>query len=624
MIDFGTDCSNDCLRLQSTADSAKHSVIAGLPSVIQCYRKCYLVLPDGDAPDISPIFVPQSDSQTTMKLPFKYIATLVVVSLLGIFAYQTYWLTGLYHTMHDDMVRGINEAMRMSDYNEMMMRIDKMQQDNVDHGEVSVSAGYDDGKSYVRSTTTVSNEDSLKYAAMQAKLDSKTDSVSVSCRNDSNRIEIRVHNNYPSLSKEDSVLFIDNRKGKERAEWMNPDSARQGLEEATSDTPRAALSAKGGLEMILRNQNTMLELATYFQRGLHSGLDIITDPDVALYDSLLTVLLQERGVNLPHRLMHLHKGGSPNSTFAFVDTLEVIGTPGYVPSPKAMTYNYSFDINTNQSYRLQMEPVGLLVLRQMSGILATSFVILVILSFSFWFLIRTILKQKTLEEMKSDFTNNVTHELKTPIAVAYAANDALLNFNQAEEKEQRDKYLRICQEQLQRLSGLVEQILSMSMERRKTFRLHPEELPVREILEPLIEQHKLKAEKPVHITVDIEPEDLTLIADRTHFSNIISNLMDNAIKYSHGEAEVNIRCRKVDTGQGGQTEISVSDHGIGIAAEKQKLIFDKFYRVPTGNLHDVKGYGLGLFYVKTMTEKHGGSISVKSEPGKGSKFTIRI
>ena len=232
---------------------------------------------------------------------------------------------------------------------------------------------------------------------------------------------------------------------------------------------------------------------------------------------------------------------------------------------------------------------------------------------------------QTLEEMKSDFTNNITHELKTPIAVAYAANDALLNFNQAEEKAQRDKYLRICQEQLQRLSGLVEQILSMSMERRRTFRLHPEEFAIRDILETLIEQHKLKAESSVHISVDIEPEDLSVLADRTHFSNIISNLIDNAIKYSHGEAEVTIHCRKVTVeGQNEQTEISVSDHGIGIAPEKQKHIFDKFYRVPTGNLHDVKGYGLGLFYVKTMIEKHGGSVSVKSELGKGSTFTIRI
>ena len=560
-----------------------------------------------------------------MKLPFKYIAILVIVSLAGIFAYQAYWLTGLYHTMHSEMERDITEAMRMSDYNEMMIRVDKMKQDDINHGEVSVSAGYsDDGKSFVRSSTTISREDSLDNTTLHETFMPKGDSVYVTHPNDSTRVEVSVRKNVPLLTKEDSVLFID----QDKVRWMSADSARERLEEAVKDSdssPQSALSAKGGLDVILRDQNSMLELATYFQRGLHSGLDIISDPDVLLYDSLLTSFLHDRNINLPHRLLHLHKGSKWDSTILYIDTLVNIGTPGYVPTSKAVEYNYSFDINTNQSYRLIMEPAGTLVLRQMSGILTTSFVILIVLAFSFWFLIRTILKQKTLEEMKSDFTNNITHELKTPIAVAYAANDALLNFNQAEEKAQRDKYLRICQEQLQRLSGLVEQILSMSMERRRTFRLHPEKFAIRDILETLIEQHKLKAESSVHISVDIEPEDLSVLADRTHFSNIISNLIDNAIKYSHGEAEVAIHCRKVTVeGQNEQTEISVSDHGIGIAPEKQKHIFDKFYRVPTGNLHDVKGYGLGLFYVKTMIEKHGGSVSVKSELGKGSTFTIRI
>ena len=288
---------------------------------------------------------------------------------------------------------------------------------------------------------------------------------------------------------------------------------------------------------------------------------------------------------------------------------------------KAKQYNYAFDIHSNQSYRLTIEPIYKIVLRQMSGILTTSFVILIILGFSFWFLIRTILRQKTLEEMKSDFTNNITHELKTPIAVAYAANDALLNFNLAEDKQQRDKYLGICQEQLQRLSGLVEQILSMSMERRKTFRLHPETLSLHDLFPTLIEQHKLKAGKPVEINLDIAPEDLTIIADRTHFSNILSNLIDNAIKYSPDKADIMICCRKKETEQ---VEISVTDHGIGIPTDKQPHIFDKFYRVPTGNIHNTKGYGLGLFYVKTMVEKHGGMVTVRSEAGKGSTFTIRI
>ena len=137
--------------------------------------------------------------------------------------------------------------------------------------------------------------------------------------------------------------------------------------------------------------------------------------------------------------------------------------------------------------------------------------------------------------MKSDFTNNITHELKTPIAVAYAANDALLNFGQADEKAKRDKYLSISQEQLQRLSGLVEQILTMSMEQRKTFRLRPEEITLATLLESLTEQHKLKATNPIDIDYRVEPANLTVFADRTHFSNILSNLIDNAVKYSPGK-----------------------------------------------------------------------------------------
>ena len=381
-----------------------------------------------------------------MKLPFKYIAILVIVSLAGIFAYQAYWLTGLYHTMHSEMERDITEAMRMSDYNEMMIRVDKMKQDDINHGEVSVSAGYsDDGKSFVRSSTTISREDSLDNTTLHETFMPKGDSVYVTHPNDSTRVEVSVRKNVPLLTKEDSVLFIDQHRETDKVRWMSADSARERLEEAVKDSdssPQSALSAKGGLDVILRDQNSMLELATYLQRGLHSGLDIISDPDVVLYDSLLTSFLHDRNINLPHRLLHLHKGSKWDSTILYIDTLVNIGTPGYVPTSKAVEYNYSFDINTNQSYRLIMEPAGMLVLRQMSGILTTSFVILIVLAFSFWFLIRTILKQKTLEEMKSDFTNNITHELKTPIAVAYAANAGKLLLTDYEVENLRTAYER--------------------------------------------------------------------------------------------------------------------------------------------------------------------------------------
>jgi len=330
--------------------------------------------------------------------------------------------------------------------------------------------------------------------------------------------------------------------------------------------------------------------------------------------------MKEHNLSIPHHTLLIYTGTRADSSIIYRDTLGMAGDSSYIPSPKAIRFDYEFNRHRSQRYQLIFEPIDSLVLKQMTGILVTSFVILLILGFSFWFLIRTLLKQKTLDEMKSDFTNNITHELKTPIAVAYAANDALLNFNQAEEKSKRDQYLRISQEQLQRLSGLVEQILSMGMERRKTFRLHPEEINLKELITPLVEQHQLKADKPVHISLDMKPETLVIVADRTHFSNIISNLIDNAVKYSKEEAELSIYCRQT----GETVTISITDRGIGIPLDKQKHIFDKFYRVPTGNLHNIKGYGLGLFYVKSMVEKHGGTITVKSEPDKGSTFTITL
>ncbi|MFA6876254.1 MAG: HAMP domain-containing sensor histidine kinase, partial [Parabacteroides sp.] len=278
-------------------------------------------------------------------------------------------------------------------------------------------------------------------------------------------------------------------------------------------------------------------------------------------------------------------------------------------------------IEYKHAYIIFTEPTDKAVLHQMVGILISSFLMMLIIIFSFGYLIRVILRQRSLDEMKSDFTNNITHELKTPIAVAYAANDALLHFKQGEIKEQRDRYLQISMEQLQRLSHLVEQILSMSMERRRTLTLHLEKIVMRELMKPLIEQQKLKAKKTVEVIYVEEPEGLTVVADRTHLGNIISNLLDNAIKYSGESVTVAICCRTDDEGN---IVVSVRDNGIGISADSQKHIFEKFYRVPTGNKHDSKGYGLGLYYVNTILTKMNGSIRVESEPGKGSIFIVTL
>ena len=347
----------------------------------------------------------------------------------------------------------------------------------------------------------------------------------------------------------------------------------------------------------------------YLRRGLHSYVDSLAEVNFTKLDSLLMIMLEESDLKVPHRLQMLSGG----------KVIATISSSGYTPSARANDYVLSYGQSLADKYQLTLEPLTIPTLREMSCIITASLILFFILAFSFWFLIHTMLKQKSLEEMKSDFTNNITHELKTPVAVAYAANDALLNFDAGNDPEKRREYLEISQVQLEKLEGMIEQILSMSMESRKTFELRRETIELEPLLQKLSEQHRLSAGKPYDIHIDVE-KGLVLDADRFHLSNILSNLIDNAIKYSGSSVRIDITAKATDAG----TEIRVRDNGIGIAPDKQKHIFEKFYRVPTGNIHDVKGYGLGLYYARTMAEKHGGSLSVTSAPGKGSEFILSL
>ena len=336
------------------------------------------------------------------------------------------------------------------------------------------------------------------------------------------------------------------------------------------------------------------EMSSTYQIGLHQGIDNLSEPNPVVLDSILIERLVSYDVNEPHRLLMLFGA----------DTLAVISTQGYVPSSRAKDFDLSYgEEGEGKIYRLTMEPLTFVILRKMAGVIAASLILFLILAFSFWFLIHTMLKQKSLEEMKSDFTNNITH----------------VNFDAGNDPERRREYLEISQGQLEKLEGMIEQILSMSMESRKTFELKRETIELKPLLQTLADQHTLSAGKPCDINVNVD-NGLVLDADRFHLSNIVSNLIDNAIKYSGESVHIDITAKATDEG----VEIRVLDNGIGIAPDKQKHIFDKFYRVPTGNIHDVKGYGLGLYYAKTMVEKHGGTIEVSSTPGKGSEFILTL
>lgn len=266
-------------------------------------------------------------------------------------------------------------------------------------------------------------------------------------------------------------------------------------------------------------------------------------------------------------------------------------------------------------YKVCFSPLNGHILRQMSGIIVTSAAILVLMGFLIWYLLHRVGRLRTIEQMKDDFTHNMTHELKTPVAVAYSAADSMLRYYDQSDEARNKQFLKIIMQRLSYLSGMIENILSMSMERFKTMKLNIEDVALRPIVEDVSGMMELKADKPVDIDIEI-PDNLSVRADSLHLGNILSNIIDNAIKYSGESVTISIKADAYS--------ITISDNGIGIGKENLPFIFDKFYRITSGDRYEVGGYGLGLFYVKQIVGLMGWNIEVVSKPGQGTKFTIKF
>lgn len=260
------------------------------------------------------------------------------------------------------------------------------------------------------------------------------------------------------------------------------------------------------------------------------------------------------------------------------------------------------------------------ILTKMMWTLIGSLLLLLLTTICFIYMLRTILKQKKLSDVKNDFINNMTHELKTPIATVYAAVEAMQNFNALNDQRKTQSYLDISKQELQRLSDLVEKVLHIAAEEKEEITLYREETDLHEIVDNIITNHQLKAARPVQFRYDNNLGDRLVNVDKAHVANAVNNLVDNAIKYSGEHPVVYISCYIA----GNMLVIRVKDNGIGIPRMYQENIFEKFFRVPTGNLHNVKGFGLGLSYVKKVAELHGGTVTVQSEPDKGSEFILEI
>lgn len=261
------------------------------------------------------------------------------------------------------------------------------------------------------------------------------------------------------------------------------------------------------------------------------------------------------------------------------------------------------------------------IFRQVWLPISSSIVFILVIVFCFIYAIRVIIRQKALSDIKNDFINNMTHEFKTPLATVSLAVEALQDPELSNQDKFRARYLGIIKDENKRLVSQVEKVLQAAALDKNDFKLKIEVIDLAELLESTVDHFGLQVEsRGGKIEFQNLLKNSEIEGDAFHLTHIFNNLLDNANKYS----KENPRIKVVAKDDLNQVTVTIQDQGIGMSKDAVKKIFDKFYRVPTGNVHDVKGFGLGLSYVKTMLEAHHGAIQVQSESGRGSTFTINL
>ncbi|MFH0894654.1 MAG: HAMP domain-containing sensor histidine kinase [Bacteroidota bacterium] len=259
------------------------------------------------------------------------------------------------------------------------------------------------------------------------------------------------------------------------------------------------------------------------------------------------------------------------------------------------------------------------LISKMGWWLVLSIAFMLILVIGFFFTIYLMIRQKKLADMKNDFVNNMTHEFKTPISTISITSELLMKDNVNRNPEKVERYAAVIYDENSRLRSQVERVLQMAVLDKGELKMKQALINVHDIIVEVVDAFSIPvSERKGTITTSLNAQNVEMFADPMHFRNVISNLIDNALKYSKEIPEIKITTESVND----RILISVIDKGIGISAEHQKCIFKKFFRVPTGNIHDVKGFGLGLFYVKTIVDLHNGNVNLKSELKKGTTFIL--
>ncbi|MCF8335366.1 MAG: GHKL domain-containing protein [Bacteroidales bacterium] len=331
-------------------------------------------------------------------------------------------------------------------------------------------------------------------------------------------------------------------------------------------------------------------------------------------DTIIREELRDKGINMNYEFAVVNKKDST-----------VLKTENYQPGNKDVVYSSKLFpndvISRNNSLKLYFPERKEYIFKSTGDMTIISVILSFIVILGFAITTHIMFKQKRLSKVKNDFVNNMTHELKTPISTISLATQMLKDRSIPASSKNVGHISRIIDDETTRLSIQVEKVLKTAIFNSGRIKLKPKELDLHEIIENVVKSFYLQVENQNgKIEKELSAGNSMVKVDEVHFTNVMYNLLDNAVKYSNGKPEIKVETRNVNN----SLLVAVEDNGVGIKKKDQKKIFDQFYRVPTGNLHDVKGFGLGLNYVKRMVEEHNGSINLHSENKKGSRFEIII
>lgn len=399
----------------------------------------------------------------------------------------------------------------------------------------------------------------------------------------------------------------------------NPDSV---VVAAKSSTVQVFISDKAG------NKDSILNALRPMTRQLRQGIEagqksfvIRLAPDTVSLDTLIQYFdAALKKASIPLEFLVEHQLTDPEKFHVFR------GRPDTNDANDGQTHVYSDTIkleslrfNPVSRYNASIFPIQSFILRQIAPQILFSFLLTVITLIAFVILYRNVRAQQRLMELKNDFISNVTHELKTPVATVSVALEALKNFHALNDPRLTNEYLDIARNELNRLTLMTDKILKAAVFENTGISIRKESVDLYKTVTQILDSMRLIFEKrQAVVSFTPEGERFTIAGENAHITNVIYNLLDNALKYSPKPPVITIRLTETSD----ELVLSIQDEGLGIPGEYKKKIFEKFFRVPTGDVHNIKGYGLGLSYVAGVVKAHEGSIVVQSESGKGSTFII--